>query len=98
MAKKSSVGHPAWVRKLQDALGKALVAASNQAVAIDWTIEKVSGTNLYRFVVRSAVFDKMTYSERQVYVWRIAQTTLGPEGSLLISMIVTLGRSEAAVA
>ncbi|MBZ0253896.1 MAG: hypothetical protein K8I02_11210 [Candidatus Methylomirabilis sp.] len=84
---------PEFIVKLKNELTDTLRDAG-----IDATVEseRVPMTKLHRVWVFAPNFKKMTHSERQSFVWRIAEKAI-PDDQMRISMIVTLTDEEAGV-
>lgn len=83
---------PPFVVELKKALRDDLQAAG---IVAKISSEAIPATKLHRFMVLADNFKKLSHSERQDLVWRIAKKTLTPEEELLVSMILTLTPEEA---
>ncbi len=83
---------PPFVAKLRRGLKDDLEAAG---ISAKISSEPIPMTKLYRFMVLAGNFKKMSHSERQDLVWRIAKKSLQPQEELLVSMILTLTPEEA---
>jgi hypothetical protein len=83
---------PTFVDRLRDALVEELAAVGIDA---DIDVEPVATTRLFRILVLAPKFKALRHTERQNFVWRIAERALSPEEQLRISMIVTMTPEEA---
>jgi hypothetical protein len=80
-------------RKAVEILKSGLTRAGIKIDRIE--TQPIKGTKLHRIVVIAKAFDRISPTERQDLVWRIAKDGLDPDEQLRISMILTLGRTEA---
>lgn len=78
-----------------DRLKSALVGdLKGSGIRAEVRAEPVPTTKLYRVAVLAPKFKVMAHSERQNFVWRIAERALSPDELLRISMILTLTPDE----
>ncbi len=78
--------------ELKDALADELRTVGIDA---DVSVESVPTTRLYRVLVLAPKFKALKHTERQNFVWRIAERVLAPDEQLRISMILTMTPDEA---